>query len=351
MSSDQDVTSEGAPETPVAERSLSFEFKGDAREYFRIWIVNLCLTIVTLGVFSAWAKVRKKRYFYSHTVLDGSPFQYLGKPIPILKGRLLAVVLVVTWYAVLHLRPDFAWLLWIAFLILVPWIAVRSAAFNARYSAFRNMTFRFRGSYSGFFSALIGWALLTAVSCSLAYPWLRAKFSGYMISRTSFGGVPGAFRGRGGQFVSAYLISGLGLIAVVTTAGIVLGTFRSHAMDLRAVQRFTYVTYVAYFFSFLYLKAHVTNLIWGKSELGGLRFESTLAFRELIWIYLSNSVAILGTAGILVPWAAVRVAKYRAAHFAVWATTPLEEFEGSDRSTVRAAGAEVGELFDLDIAL
>ena len=351
MSGEQDITSEGAQETLLAERLLSFEFKGDAREYFRIWIVNLCLTIVTLGVFSAWAKVRKKRYFYSHTVLDGSPFQYLGKPIPILKGRLVAVVLVATWYVVTHLRPDLVWLLWIAFLIFVPWIAVRSAAFNARYSAFRNMTFRFRGSYWGFFRALFGWGLLTAVTCGLAYPWLRAKFTRYMISRTSFGGVRGAFRGRGGQFVSAYLIGGLGLIAVAAMAGIVLGAFRSHGADLRAVQRFVYVVYGAYFFSFLYLKAHVTNLVWGKSELGGLRFESTLSFRELIWIYLSNSVAILATAGVLIPWAAVRVAKYRAAHFAVWTATPLEEFEGSNRSTVRAAGAEVGEFFDLDIAL
>jgi uncharacterized membrane protein YjgN (DUF898 family) len=34
---------------------LSFEFKGSAREYFRIWIVNLCPTLFTLGIFSAWA--------------------------------------------------------------------------------------------------------------------------------------------------------------------------------------------------------------------------------------------------------------------------------------------------------
>ena len=66
---------------------MDLQFTGSALEYFRIWIVNVCLTLVTLGIFSAWAKVRKKRYFYSHTLLDGTPFQYLGMPIPILKGR------------------------------------------------------------------------------------------------------------------------------------------------------------------------------------------------------------------------------------------------------------------------
>ena len=37
-----------------------FRFHGNGAEYFRIWIVNFLLTLLTLGVYSAWAKVRKK---------------------------------------------------------------------------------------------------------------------------------------------------------------------------------------------------------------------------------------------------------------------------------------------------
>jgi hypothetical protein len=51
----------------VAAIERPFEFRGEAREYFRIWIVNLALGIVTLGVYSAWAKVRSERYFYGNT--------------------------------------------------------------------------------------------------------------------------------------------------------------------------------------------------------------------------------------------------------------------------------------------
>lgn len=43
-----------------------FRFTGNGREYFRIWIVNTLLTILTLGIYSAWAKVRKKRYIYGN---------------------------------------------------------------------------------------------------------------------------------------------------------------------------------------------------------------------------------------------------------------------------------------------
>ena len=50
----------------------SFRFHGQAGEYFRIWIVNLSLTILTLGVYSAWAKVCTKRYYYGSIYVDES---------------------------------------------------------------------------------------------------------------------------------------------------------------------------------------------------------------------------------------------------------------------------------------
>jgi hypothetical protein len=53
--------------TPAA---TPFQFTGRAGEFFKIWIVNVLLTIVTLGIYSAWAKVRTTGYFYSHTRLD-----------------------------------------------------------------------------------------------------------------------------------------------------------------------------------------------------------------------------------------------------------------------------------------
>lgn len=42
-------------------REVGFAFHGSAGEYFRIWIVNVLLSIVTLGIYSAWAKVRTRR--------------------------------------------------------------------------------------------------------------------------------------------------------------------------------------------------------------------------------------------------------------------------------------------------
>ena len=69
--------------------TLPFEFTGRAGEYFKIWIVNILLTFLTLGIYSAWAKVRTRRYFYGNTFLQDSSFEYLADPLKILKGRLI----------------------------------------------------------------------------------------------------------------------------------------------------------------------------------------------------------------------------------------------------------------------
>ena len=70
----------------------SIKFKGQAGEYFGIWIVNLLLTVITIGIYSAWAKVRKKKYFSSNTEIDGHSFGYHATGWQILKGRILVAL-------------------------------------------------------------------------------------------------------------------------------------------------------------------------------------------------------------------------------------------------------------------
>ena len=55
-------------------------FSGQAGEYFKIWIVNIVLSIITLGIYSAWAKVRTKRYFYGNTHFKNHNFEYQLQP-------------------------------------------------------------------------------------------------------------------------------------------------------------------------------------------------------------------------------------------------------------------------------
>src|SRR5437867_9989841 len=88
------------------ERQVQPEFTGTAAEYFRIWIVNLFFTLATLGIYSAWAKVRKRRYFYGSTRLDGDSFDYFASPKAILTGPSIAVAFLAIYAFAADLYPP-----------------------------------------------------------------------------------------------------------------------------------------------------------------------------------------------------------------------------------------------------
>src|SRR5690606_19467483 len=84
------VPSGGGAPPGAGGRLRPIVFTGSGGEYFRIWIVNLLLSILSLGIYSAWAKVRRQRYFHRNTRLAGSAFDYHARPAAILLGRIVA---------------------------------------------------------------------------------------------------------------------------------------------------------------------------------------------------------------------------------------------------------------------
>ena len=125
------------------------EFHGTAKEYFGIWIVNILLTLATLGIYGAWAKVRDKQYFYGNTFIDNQNFTYHATGKQILIGRLIALagigILAITSYISVGLYV----ILLLVLLGFIPWIICRAIMFNARVSSYRNVRFNFDGTYGG----------------------------------------------------------------------------------------------------------------------------------------------------------------------------------------------------------
>ena len=97
--------------------------------------------------------------------------------------------------------------------------------------------------------------------------------------------------------------------------------------------------------------ARTANLLYNPTTLGPIGFDSSQRARDLIWIYLSNLVLIALTIGIFIPWAKVRLARYRAGHLTVTGPADLGLFTAGQHQTSTATGAEMADLFDLNIGL
>jgi uncharacterized membrane protein YjgN (DUF898 family) len=367
------LTNGKQPEAQLKE--LKLQFHGQASEYFRIWFVNICLTLLTLGIYSAWAKVRSKRYLYSHTVLDGTPFQYLGRPLPILRGRLIAVALLLIYFVSDNLITSLLPLVLLGGLVLAPWVFVRSAAFNARYTAYRNMTFSFVGRYPEAAMALYFLGLVPILAIGTAFdwgglkglhdiafavfgfcfPWWLANLKTFVVDNTRFGGINGELRIRGGELWGIYFRGGL-LVFPPTIVAIILFSMADRAVTSQTAMVIDltsgFVALIAgYALSHGYIQGRSTNLVWQHMRLGTVRFKSDLHASDMAWLYFGNAIAIIGSATLLTPWAVIRTIRYRTENLQAFYDDDLSTFEGSEKSTVQATGAEIGQIFDLDISL
>lgn len=341
---------DGATPAPSAQlQPLAFSFTGRASEYTRIWLVNTCLSVLTLGVFSAWAKVRTKRYLYSHTVLDGTPFEYLGRPLPILKGRLVAAALFTVWYVATHFITELLPAALVAAIVLAPWVTVQSLAFNARYSAYRNMTFQFHGGYWPAARVIGAGLLLTPLTLGAYFPVFKQRLQRFAAHHTTYGGVQAKFGAEAFDFFVAHFLAGLlfGMPAFVgaAVAAVWLGpTTASGAVFLG-------IAWSSILVMSAYIRAEIDCLVWKQLSLGPLSFRYDLTTAGLLWLYVSNLVAIAATCGVMIPWAIIRTARYRADRFRVFITGDMNTFRAREAAPVRAAGAELGEFFDLDLSL
>ncbi len=112
-------------------------------------------------------------------------------------------------------------------------------------------------------------------------------------------------------------------------------------------------SYLLYPLIWGYFRARVDNHILGNIRLDSLRLSCRLGARRLGWIYLSNWVAVAISFGLLYPWSAVRLVRYRIEALTVHAAD-ADELATITAQAARAGSAtagEIGEVFDLDIGL
>jgi len=352
-----DIRTDAAPPAPVIRHQ--FRFEGSGGEYFKIWIVNLALTIVTLGIFSAWAKVRNKRYFYGNTYVGDHNFDYHGLPLRILLGRLIAGGILLGYSATIHFMPamTFVWALF--FLFAIPWLVMSSLRFNARNSSYRNIRFNFTGTYGGAFGAYIGWPLLAAITLFTTYPLARRARDQYNVNNHVFGGkyfhaeIPGA------AMYGIYVIALLMFLGLLMVAGLLYAVLHFQPLDPKnpaTVVPLVLVFGGVYAFSMLFLTTFVGtkvfNLVARSTVLAErFQFESTMSPLYMTWLMFSNLLLTLATLGLFYPWAKVSVARYHAERLAVSGPADMDGFMSELVAGQGAIGEEIASFFDIDIGL
>ena len=304
---------------------------GTGGELFVIFIVNLLLKIVTLGIYHFWAKTRVRRYLWTQTGLDGERFEYTGSGGELLIGFLKAVglyILVVmgfmalSWAATALLGPAGRTLAMIVFVLLIVFAAGAARYASRRYlltrTRYRGIRLGLQGSAWRYAMLAFGYGLFAIITLGLATPWTRMALARYVYNHQRFGSLEFEFDGRGGNLFKVFVLC---LLLAIPTLGL----------------------------SLIWYAAAEARYVAARLRLGPVRFGLAITGGQLLGLVLVNLLLILVTLGLAMPWVTVRIL-----HFFTERTQIVGEPNYDAVLQTQAAADATGEgfadAFDLGIA-
>lgn len=346
----------GSAEPAVARRS-KVQFSGRGAEFFGIWIVNVFLTLVTLGVYTAWAKVRTTQYFYGHTKVDGHSFRYLATPIQILKGRIVAVIIFALISVLSAVSPLIGLTVALAFLCAMPWLLVQGLKFNLRMTSYRNVRFGFHGSYGDAFIYYLLLPFLCIFTLYLAMPWAMKKLDRYVFGNISFAGRKFEVNTQSSFYFKAFFVAlgvsvGLGIACAVA-----VGVAGFAMPDAEAGFSLAVVPlYLAYYAIFLIVgtvyQAIVRNHLFNSTVLPQTaELHSNLDAVDLVWVTFTNMLLLVFTLGLAYPWTKVRMAAVLADATEVTVYAEADRLTDPLQQNSSAFAEQAADLFDVDFSL
>ncbi|MGD8173132.1 YjgN family protein [Vibrio sp. TRT 21S02] len=376
-------------------------FNGRGSEFFGIWIVNILLSIITLGIYSAWAKVRTKRYFYGNTSIAGDNFEYHATPIQILKGRIVALIVVLIWSVVNGVAPVVSMVLLLAFYVALPWLLWSNARFDAAMTSYRNVRFSFTATVKEAYVTLLGRglsALIVAmiyffivvtiasqsviaavvlgasslILLAVLYGWVVAGVQKLFANSYQYGDWKLSAEITNGFFIKMYLKALLfGVVSSILLCIVMFGTVLN-GIDFHALQGgdfsslagggvFVFV-YVSLITLSIVLSAYTTvcvrNYVFGQlcvnhdqNTENNYQLSSSLTIASYVWLVVSNFLLQIVSLGIARPWVMVRTTNYFAENTKVIGDLSLLTSIDQDSDVKSAITDEVAEAFDIGIGI
>lgn len=301
-----------------------------------IVVKGFLLSLVTFGIYRFWYMTNLRRFFWSRTVVDGSPGEYTGTGKELFLGFLVALAILVPIYlalfALTFVSPStarFSALISFLFLFLLGQYAVyRGRRYRAMRTVWRGIRLGQDGSGLVYATMAAGWWLLTILTLGLAFPFMRAGLERYRIDHTLIGSSRMASRARGRAILLpwlAFYAVGLLPVAVAFLALLAANDFhipgdlmipkpggKSSDMILNPAYAGTAVGTSALTFAIVaavsiplsillvpFYRARETRVFMNAASLGPVRLGSTLRARQFYWPYLVYALSLLGFAAVI----------------------------------------------------
>ena len=306
-------------------------YHGTGGSLFGLMFVNALLTVITLTIYSAWAKTKVRVFHWSHTELDGDRFAYHGTGGELFAGFLKAgVVLIVLGFAFGALNnvlvgPEASVGAQVATTVgfyvvvfLLVAFAINSARrYRLRRTSWRGIRFSFHGEATEFVSLMIRGTLLTIVTLGFYAPYFANQTRAFFVENARFGSEPFMYDGKPGRLFKEYVKA---VLLTIPTLGL-------------------YWTWYA---------AFKHRHFWNHTAMRGARFQSTITGGALLGLHVTNLLLVIFTLGLGTPWAIVRMHSFWCNNLSLvgtvdWAT--IQQRAGD----AQAVGEGLADTLDVDV--
>lgn len=347
------------------ENSRAFVFSGSGKGYFPVWIVNVLLTIVTLGLFLPWALVRSRRYFYANTSLAGEKFSFHATGGSIFVGWIGMVVLYIIFMVnVIHSNVWLTVGMVLLFILFMPWLVTQGLRYQMHMTQLNGVRFNFRssplqswwvmlglpliiataltfiitmvltgignaGSISGAITLVVISVLLAVLGSAVIQGVYAAKWYGLLVNNLQYGTLRFSGQFSVKKCTTIYLLSMLLIIPFIFVAmwmmvpafmqimqysqmgasqDVILGVVASLYTSI-LLAYLVYIIGILVCFSFAFVK--LRNYLYSMMSMeGGIQFRSTVTVGYFVWLVLSNFVLVSITLCLAWPWAKARMVRY-----------------------------------------
>lgn len=350
----------------VAAPVRHFRFQGSGKGYFVVWLVNILLTIITLGIYLPWALIRARRYFYENTDLEGARFSYHATGRSIFVGWLCLLALYVIFIVnVVNNNVILQLCMMALFILFFPWLITQGLRYQMLMTEINGVRFNFyasplrawwvmmgcplliiiatvvifslfttgaisAGSYAATFTMIAIGSLVLLLGIAVMQGVFAAQWFGMLMNNLQYGKLKFSGNISMKKCVTIVLLSMLlfipfialvmvmivpSMITMMQAAYMMQGDPEQMAMVMGSMYGKIMLSYLVYIFgaivcftfAFVKLRAYLYSQL---ALEGDIRFSSTVTVGRMLWISISNMAVCIVTLFLAWPWAKVRMTRY-----------------------------------------
>jgi len=412
LPSPQDAGLQAAGASQGGIEAQPVEFTGSGGEYFRVWIVNVLLSIVTLGIYTPWARRRTAQYFYSHTQVAGSALEFVAEQRRMVFGFLVFAALYIAYELAAQTGQNLAaTLMFFGFAALAPFLWASAMRFRLGATRWRGIRMQFTASWKEVYvaswpvfavaavwtavffvgaaispqpplgtagdgpamrlpaavPAVIGLAVLGLVLTLLCVIRLEYNYRRLLVARARIGGQVGRWKPAYSDFVKVWLATALFFIVAALLVSVSFGALSATlgylvkewfggsilVLILLGILGFVAVLFLLFLISVparAYREARMFQLVWNNIGLTQIaRSKTSLKTSAFIGLKIKNVLLTLLTLGFYRPFAIASEYAAKVGSVTLYIKGGTDQLVGELVKQQGAFGDAAADAFGLDL--